>query len=244
MTKKSWHKYFAKTHKWIGLVLGIQLLFWTVGGIVMSWIPIDTVRGQHKVEESEPIPLALSENYLPLGDLAKAAGQPVLEVQYSVLFDKPVAKLLLADETWQLHDALTGARLSPISSEFAQKIAEADFSLDAPVMSVRKITEKSIDYRGTLPVWQIKFSDAENSAIYVSPVQARVVARRSSVWRLYDFFWMLHIMDYSERSNFNNWLIIITSFFAAMFAISGIGLLFFRFYRRDFNFILGHKKRV
>ena len=245
MSKEKLHRFFAKAHKWIGLVLGIQLVFWTVGGIVMSWIPIETVRGEHKIVEADPMPLAADANFASVAMLAAQAGQQVLEIRHAMLMGQPVAKLLLADGGWQLRDAHSGALLSPISAAFAQKIAEADFSLAAPVKTVRQITEDSIDYHGALPVWQITFDDRESSAIYVSPVQARVVARRSTVWRFYDFFWMLHIMDYEDRNDFNNWLLIATSFFAALFALSGFSLLFFRFYRRDFNFILGKKnKRV
>lgn len=241
MSKEKLHSFFAKTHKWIGLVLGIQLVFWTLGGIVMSWIPIETVRGEHKVVEAEPMPLAAETNFVSVATLAAQAGQRVMEIRYAMLMGQPVAKLLLADGTWQLRDVRSAALLSPITAAFAQKIAEADYSLDAPVKAVQEVTEASIDYHGTLPVWQIIFDDQENTAIYVSPVQARVVARRSTVWRFYDFFWMLHIMDYDDRTDFNNWLLIATSFFAALFAMSGFSLLFFRFYRRDFNFLLGKK---
>jgi len=244
MSKDKLHRFFAKAHKWIGLVLGIQLVIWTVGGIVMSWIPIETVRGEHKIVEAEPVALTSSADYITLEALLAKAGQPVLDVRHSMLLEKPVIKLQLAGGSWQLRDAYSGDLLSPIPAAFARKIAEADFSLDVPVSGVQEITEHSVDYRGPLPVWQVTFADRENSAIYVSPVQARVVARRSTVWRFYDFFWMLHIMDYEDRTDFNNWLIIATSFFAALFAISGFSLLFFRFYRRDFNFILGKKKRA
>ena len=88
---------------------------------------------------------------------------------------------------------------------------------------------------------QLNSADDVKSSFYVSPEQARVITVRSDVWRQFDFFWMLHIMDYNGRTDTNNWLVIVTSFFAALFAISGFGLLFFRFYRRDFNFILGRK---
>jgi len=241
MSKAKMHRFFAKSHKWIGLILGIQVVIWTLGGIVMSWIPIETVRGEHKIAESEPAPLSATVDFMPVRELVTMAGQQVLEVRHSMLFGRPVAKIRLSDGTLSIRDAMTGALLTPISADTAQKIAAADFSLDAAIVSVREVSEPSVDYHGKMPVWQVKFDDAENSAIYVSPTEARIVARRSTVWRFYDFFWMLHIMDYDERTDFNNWLLIATSFFAALFAMSGFSLLFFRFYRRDFNFILGKK---
>ena len=52
---------------------------------------------------------------------------------------------------------------------------------------------------------------------------------RTDNWRLFDFVWMLHIMDYTERSNFNNPLLISFSAAALLFTVSGIVLLWQRF---------------
>ena len=52
-----------------------------------------------------------------------------------------------------------------------------------------------------------------------------MIARRNDVWRLYDFFWMLHIMDYRERSNFNHPLVIAASAGAVLLTLTGLVLL-------------------
>ena len=56
-----------------------------------------------------------------------------------------------------------------------------------------------------------------------------LVARRSATWRIYDFLWSLHIMDYSERDNFNNPLVITAAVIAFALAVSGFVLLYLRF---------------
>jgi len=241
MKKQQWHTLIAKTHKWIGLILGVQLLFWTIGGIVMTWIPLETVRGEHKVSAESPAPIMAATAYLPVADIVARAVKSTVKASYSLLLGDPVVTLVHTDGSKSMYSATSGDLLSPISAGMAEKVAVADFNIDAPVLAVALVNRPSVDYRGALPVWQIKFDDAENTALYISQAEGRVVARRSSIWRFYDFFWMLHIMDYNGRTDTNNWLVIVTSFFAALFAISGFGLLFFRFYRRDFNFILGRK---
>lgn len=52
-----------------------------------------------------------------------------------------------------------------------------------------------------------------------------MLARRNRIWRLYDFFWMLHIMDYDERENFNNPLIRAFAATGLLFALSGLFLV-------------------
>lgn len=244
MSKQKWHKFFALSHKWVGLILGLQLLAWTIGGLVMTWLPIEEVRGQHKVAEQTPTILDAAGDYMGVSDLIELSDGEITEISHSHILGKPVVKIRKLEGAPELRNARTGELLSPISSELAQAIAEADFSLEAPVSSVAELNEHNIDYRGPLPVWQVKFADEEETALYVSPTQGRIVARRSEMWRFFDFFWMLHIMDYDERDDINNPLVVTTSLFAALFAISGLVLLFFRFYRRDFNFILGKRKRA
>ena len=42
---KSFHYRIRKTHRYLGLILGIQFLFWTVGGIYFSWSNMDEIHG-------------------------------------------------------------------------------------------------------------------------------------------------------------------------------------------------------
>ena len=74
-------------------------------------------------------------------------------------------------------------------------------------------------------VWQVQFDDTFNTTLYLSENNGKVVTVRSTLWRIFDFFWMLHIMDYDERENFNNPLLISFSATSVLFCLSGILLL-------------------
>jgi len=210
----------------------------------MSWIPIDTVRGTHNVEEQAPVALPNVEGLLPLGDLDSHGKGQIQQATYMTFMGRPVVRLAHLGGSVSLVDARTGDVLSPIGEQVARQVADADFRPDVPIASSTLLDAHTIDYRGPLPVWQVTFADEDTTSIYVSPAEGRVLARRSATWRLYDFFWMLHIMDYDQRENFNNPLIMTFAFSAALFTLSGLGLVFFRFYRRDFNWLLGRRKRL
>jgi hypothetical protein len=90
-----------------------------------------------------------------------------------------------------------------------------------------------IEYRGALPVWQLVFDDEAGTHLYVSPATGKVAARRSGVWRVYDFLWSLHIMDYQTRDNFNNWLVVIASAIGLVLTITGFGILVYRFWPKS-----------
>lgn len=210
----------------------------------MSWIPIDTVRGAHNVEEQSSIALMELNSFLPIAEIAKRVEGPITRATYMTLLERPVVRIIQAAEVVTLVDAQSGHVLPPVDERLARRVAEADFKPDVSITSAVLVDQHTIDYRGPLPVWQVQFADKDTTSIYVSPVEGRVLARRSATWRLYDFFWMLHIMDYDERENFNNPLIMTFALSAALFTLSGLGLVFFRFYRRDFNWLLGRRKRL
>ncbi len=234
--KKGLAKYSTLFHKWLGLVIGIQVLLWIAGGFVMSYYEIEVVRSEHNIAEAQPI--AFTKDY-PLAPLSFVLGQvdePVHEIKLKSLLDAPVYEVTFESGRVELYHALAAQQLTPLSAEAVLVIAEADFAGAGAPTEARWVEQHNVEYRGDLPVWRVDMNDEEGTHLYISPQTGQVVARRSDVWRLYDFFWMLHIMDYENRTNFNNPLIIWASIFALVFSITGIIMLFFRFKKRDFQF--------
>jgi len=95
-----------------------------------------------------------------------------------------------------------------------------------------------------LPIWQVDFADADHSSYYVSGVTGELLERRNDSWRWWDFFWMLHNMDYAKRTSFNHPLIITVGFAMAWLAVTGFWLLFRTMWRHDFAFLRRQSKRT
>ena len=53
-----------QVHKWIALVVGVQVLFWTAGGVVMTAIPIERVRSEHHLAKAKPAPIDFSRTLI------------------------------------------------------------------------------------------------------------------------------------------------------------------------------------
>ena len=226
----------TKIHKWLALIIGFQFLLWVLGGLVMSWFPIEVVRGEHNIHEPEAFILNVDDSLLSMADVIASVGA-INSIELKSLLGMPVYKVLTAENITLLFDANTGEALSPLDEELTIQIANADFSGGAGNISATMINERNTEYRGSLPVWLVMIGDVEDSRLYISPTTGDVIARRNDTWRLYDFFWMLHIMDYENRTNFNNPLVIIASIAALIASISGIWLLFYRFGKRDFRWL-------
>ena len=148
---------------------------------------------------------------------------PIIAIEAGSLLDFPVYRMIQDDDHAEVYHATTGERLSPISAELAVDIAETDFAPDVPVSAVEMVDAHTPggEYRGPLPAWKVSFKNWKKSALYVSVNEGRVISRRSTVWRAFDFLWMLHIMDFQERDNFNNWLLRIVSVLGLVTVLSG-----------------------
>lgn len=209
-------------HRWLGLLLAAQVLLWMTSGVIMSWFPIEHVRGETAASIAAPVELPARGYFPPGGVIADMSG--VTEVRLKSWQGRSV--YVVAGESGRaLFDADSGERLSPLREELARKVAESDFRGEGELARVTLMNNPPAEYRGPRPVWRAEFSDADKTRLYISPETGDVLARRNRIWRIYDFFWMLHIMDYEERENFNNPLIRAFAVTGFLFALSGLFLV-------------------
>ena len=225
-----WRRRLRSFHRWAGIVLGVQLLAWISGGVVMSAIPIDQVRGKGQVvEAADPDPLG------PLQGLVPAA---------AVITGDTTELRLRATwrgRGWERHtargrelvDAASGRILPPLDEAAARRRARALYAGDAAIVEARLLEEPPREARGRSgPLWRIRFDDRRATTLYLDPVGGELRAVRTDLWRLYDFFWMLHIMDYRARQDFNHPLLVGTALAAWVFALSGLALFWISRRRR------------
>ncbi len=239
MRPASW---FAFLHKWLGLIIGIQIVLWMSGGLVMSFFPIEKVRGEHNIREVEPAPIMSSALGASLPEIvATHAPQGVMGVTLKRILGRTVYDVLREDGTRILVDTRSGG-LVHINETIVRALADADFAGDGQIAEIGVIEETNSEYRGPVPVWRVRFDDHEDTRLYFTADTGRIIARRNATWRLYDFFWMLHIMDYKNRKNFNNPLVIAAAFFALFTVLMGVGLLFYRLRLRDWRMMFARKR--
>ena len=116
----------------------------------------------------------------------------------------------------------------------ATAIAETAHPDGARAAAVTPLRELSLAVREhALPIWQVDFADARNSSYFVSGTTGDILERRNDTWRWWDFFWMLHNMDYAKRTSFNHPLIVFVGFAMAWLAVTGFWLLFRTMWRHD-----------
>lgn len=216
---------FAKWHIWLGWLVGIPVLMWTVTGLVMVAKPIEEVRGNHLRVESAKQPLpgdARIEVALPPG-----LTRPVRSVATSVERGEVVTSVTYMDDTVERYRP-DGTRMAPISEiEARQIVARGIVGGERLVGSTRfDATHVPFDFRRPMPVWQVALEDGTH--VYVGAETGNIEAVRTRWWRIFDFMWGLHIMDLQTREDTSHPVLIIFAGLGVVGSLLGCILMFRR----------------
>jgi hypothetical protein len=217
-----------KSHRYIGLIVSLQLLAWTLGGIWFTWNDIDDIHGDYLRNFDKPeIPSQLISTQSALDNISDF--KSLNSISVITVLNKPVYRISYNKNQLALINALTGELLPEINKQQAIEIANTNTSFEAEIKSIELLTKtsKHHEYREKpLPAWAITYDYPSSPTFYVSTQLGTLTSVRHTSWRIFDFLWMLHTMDYESRDDFSNWLIKIFSIIALITAISGIVLFF------------------
>ena len=215
---------FRWMHKWFGLLLAVQFVLWMASGLAMSLLDHDAVQGHvHRAEKDTSTP-AWPRGLVSPRQVISASALPVQSVETVWLLDVPAYRLTTSRGV-QLVSAVDGATLE-LDEATAKRIATGDYVGDGIAQAGVRLAMPNTESRGHAgPVWRFDFGDAEDTTVYVSAVDGRVLAHRNRTWRWFDVAWMLHIMDYGKREDFNNPLVIMAAGGGVWIALTGLWLL-------------------
>ena len=223
--------WLRKIHKWVGLAVGLQFVLWAISGTAMALLDMKEVAGGPRPETIEAVIPADATGWSKIvGQLGTAR---IEGLSHKTLLDRPVVEVRTSRST-QTFDAQTGQRVL-ITAVTAGAIAQAAHSQAAVPVAATLLTKATLPVREhEPPIWQVEFKDSVASTYYVSAVTGDLLERRNDTWRWWDFFWMLHNMDYADRTSFNHPLIITAGIAMGWLAVTGFWLLFRTMWRHDF----------
>jgi uncharacterized iron-regulated membrane protein len=219
-------------HRWIALVVGLQLLIWALSGLYMVTLDLDFIHGDPLVRNVTPA-FELDTPRVPLARLAQATPGAAESLRLRALPDGQQVYEIGQGGHVTLFDAKTGARLSPLPKNRVADLARRYYAGTGRVASVtllkREADRPSEIQTRKLPLWRVDFDDRLETSLYIHPDSGALIVRRHRFWRWFDFLWSLHIMDYQERTDVNNWLLRGATLLGLTLAASGLWLAFFSF---------------
>ncbi len=220
--------FWAKVHKWLALLMALQILFWFASGLFFAWFPIERVRSEHAKAAQAARARAAGRGGGGAGPAARRQGVTAAETRRGPAAARAAGRLARARARagrvlYDLADA-PAALADPVTLGGADRRGRSCRRRCARRGSAG-VEAETTEYRGALPAWRVDFEDGEGRAIYVAADTGAVTARRSTLWRAYDFLWGLHIMDWRGHEDFNSWLLVIATVLGLVVVLSGIVLL-------------------
>lgn len=223
------HVIARKAHKWLGLFIGLQVVMWSLSGLYMTAVHIDIIHGDHLIRSLPEETADVADLVDPLAVVAANQGQ---SVRLTWVRSQP-AYVVKKDAGETVVDARNSRPVLPPTEAEIRSIAEATYTGSEPIASASLITDIPNEIRGRKPpLWRVEFDHWNKPTLYFSPTTGEMVSRRHELWRIFDFVWMFHIMDFDERENVNNPLLRIFTWGAVLMSLSGAWLLFYAFPKR------------
>ena len=199
-------------HVWLGWLVGLPMLFWTVSGLVMVAKPIEEVRGEDLISQTQAI--SLSGNLVA----PRIEGRPVKALTLAPRAEGQRWQIEFMDGEKRLADPATGALLPRLGAADAVRELSARYAGTAKIVSTHRVGADAppLELRRAMNGWRVEMDDGAH--FYVDGGSGEIIARRTRWWRFYDFMWGLHIMDLQGREDTNNpWVV--------SFAILSLGMV-------------------
>lgn len=223
-----------KIHRWLGLLMVLQIIAWMASGLYFALYPIETIRGEHLLKSDDRLHSTDFNELVPVwvawNNVAREMGESVVPtgVELAERDGKTwyrVAGTVDGVEFVRLVNGFTGQLARPVKAEDAARIVSDRLAVEGQLEAVEWVSqaERGAEFRGRrLPLWRVRFSEPEALRAYVDPYTGEIVARRTTRWRIFDFLWMLHIMDFGARENFNTLLLQMAAGLGLLIALSGV----------------------
>jgi uncharacterized iron-regulated membrane protein len=236
MKKRNYKFFLRKLHRYLGVFIGIQFLLWTLGGLYFSWTNIHEIRGDHLRREKAEInfkqnfisPKAVVEDIEKMAEVSAINNLRLIEISGAPFYEIEVRDKN-KKQKFIVADAVSGRIRPAISEDEAKKIAAESLVNSSPFKSIIYLTAENVgghhEYREKpLPAWAVTFEN--DLTVYLSAETGQVGAVRTNEWRIFDFLWMLHTMDYRARDDINNYVLRAFSILGIATILSGFILFF------------------
>lgn len=223
-----------KFHKWLMLFVGVQFVIWSVTGAYMVFFDIDYIHGDSLVINHQTKIAPEDINYSLknlLNDHPKAK-----QISVGTFIDTNVYRFTVNGKAL-LVDAQDGRLLSPLDKQTAQTAARHYYSGDGAIQETELLIDNppfELSPRA-LPAWRVNFDDFGAPSIYVSAQNGQLVGKRHEFWRLFDWMFRFHVMDYGDDVEIDNMLLFWIALAGALACIFGLILVYFRVFKKDSN---------
>jgi len=218
---------FKVLHKWLALLVFLQLLTWLLTGFLLGKVDHNLASGganyiNHSNTNSQQTALMSINEVLQAYPLTQ---EIVLlrvfeQVVYKLTFSKSAHAYQKNEEV--LINAVDGSRIT-LDKATAIRLAMASYQAQAKILKTELLHPPIEDLNQQKnALWRIDVSDKINTAIFINAQTGLVVAHVNDETRWRNLLMMLHFMDYTQQGSFNNLFIKSFAVLTLLQALTGL----------------------
>lgn len=220
------YKLNTSVHKWLSLIVGLQLLVWLGTGLYFNLMDHTKASGNEFRVQSHQDGNIADFNLIPFSEINS---ESPLEVKLIWVLHRPYYHFIYekGQHSYQkqeskLFDAATGKPFD-LSKEQVLTLALNSYSgsgdLTTPVLTQPPFSDYVSQQNS---MWQVAVEDENSTTIYLDSTTGQVLRHANDDLRLKDLMMTLHFMDYGKSGEFNHWWIIALAFTTLFLSITGI----------------------
>ena len=221
-------------HKWLALLVGLQLTLWLVTGLAFNLLDESQLDGNHYRQAPHQLKGPLSDKHAsssailasPNTLLTQGREHPIYQIRLSNILQRPV--YIVTDsvgDTYLWADSLNPVVLTPDDiSMLAKQSYRGPGTLSTPHLMPATFTR----FGAHAPIYELVSDDELDTKVYVDGRSGEVVGHLNQQSELNDWLFMLHFMDYNAQDglSFNHFWTRIIALMGILLGLSGIVTLY------------------
>ena len=223
---------FYQWHKWLSLLVAIQLLIWLTTGLYFALCDHNKAAGN---TYRQPVTLPEQSENTALAEISALPVSGVSVVRLFYLQNKPfyLVERRTPAHDYQLQDtivfdATNGERIQ-LNEELIGEQALRSYSGPGRIISAT-LSESPVKalpgYKN--PAWAVAMDDELATTIYLRADTAQVIAHVDNPRRLRNLMFKLHFMDYANEGSFNNLYSTLFGAMALLLTLTGLWWLYLK----------------
>lgn len=218
-----------KLHRWLSVLIGLQVLIWLISGVYFSFVGQQSLANEEYRQSIPEQPIRAV--FYPKNALLERFDH-INTLELRSIAHTPQYVITRTDGARHYINAQTGQDwLTPLP--LARTLARHSYNGPGNVQETRVITGSDEVENWENPGFKVTFSDALQTRVYIDGLSGDVIAHRNNQWWRHDWMFRLHFMDYSGGRDINNLLLTAAATLALWFSLSGLILLGHRIQRRQ-----------
>lgn len=231
-------KQLLQVHKWLGLIILVQLLLWLISGLALSLIDFNKSGGriyqENIIHTSTPFPQSFVDNRKLVSNISDTLDSEKVDTIKLVSLHGQWFYQVQMNNMVKLFDSRTG-ELMFFDEAFATTQAKASYRGTGAFVDIEELPEGTLSrWRDNGKLWQVRFDDDIATRVIVSQSTGKIMRHMNNYTSISELMFLLHFMDYQKQHSFNHWWIVMFASLAVAFSFSG-AILLFHHYRRSYK---------